>query len=74
MSEKQKSNTANYRAKMRVDHEAKNIWILKTDINRLEELATEKGWFATTGRNAGSVNYQQAINETLKAGLSALGV
>jgi hypothetical protein len=69
---KQKQNAAVYRAKMGADHALKNIWIHKADIARIEALAQKRGWLADTGRNAGQVNFQQAINEILQAGLKCL--
>ncbi|MDM8545177.1 hypothetical protein [Candidatus Venteria ishoeyi] len=72
MATERKILNARHRAKRSTDHTLKNVWIPSVDIKRLEKLAKKRGWLAATGRNAGQVNFQQAINEVLKAGLSAL--
>jgi hypothetical protein len=67
-----RTGVARHRGKMTVTHEYKHIWIHKADIARIEALAQKRGWLADTGRNAGQVNFQQAINEILQAGLKCL--
>lgn len=63
---------ATYRDRMRRDHVHQQVWIAKTDINRLKHLANSNGWINITGRNAGQPNMQQALLEAIKAGLTTL--
>lgn len=65
-------NQAAYRERMSATHIKRHVWIPKTTLKQLEILAKETGWLASTGRNAGEVNYQQTINEVLQAGLRVL--
>lgn len=70
--ENNRKNQQAYKQRMSETHTSCRVWIENETIERINALAAQETWLNKTGRAAGEVNLQQAINEILKSGLDSL--